>query len=88
MPVPRAISFKDAKPSKVASGSSTLSSTFQILPASAKIAPLISPAIGNLYSRFKANFRLASLKSLIAEVLPGPNEYGNQALLSLEPPPK
>ena len=86
--MPSAISFKEAKLSKVALGSSTLSNTFHMLPASAKIAPFTSPTIGNLYSKFNASFRLASLKSLTAETLPGPKEYGNHARLSFDPPAK
>jgi len=83
-----AISSIELIPLNVALGLSTLSNIFQMLPASINTAPLISPAMGNLYSKFNAILKLASLKSLTASVLPGPKEYGNHALLSLGPPAK
>ena len=63
--MPKAISDKELNPLKIASGLSSLSKTFQMFPASAKRAPFTSPAMGKRYSRFRASFRLASLKSLM-----------------------
>ena len=68
--------------------SSVSSRTFQLLPKSGNNAPLNLPRILNLYSRFKASLKLASLNSFEAPLLPGPNLYTCQARLSFEPPPK
>ena len=53
-----------------------------------KNPPFNGPLMGNRYSRLKANLKLASLNSLILLLLPGPNSYALQALLSFAPPEK
>ncbi len=65
-------SLRSFNPSNVAAGSSTLSNTFQILPASINKALLSEPKRLNLYYALKDNLKLASLKSFTALVLPGP----------------
>ena len=50
--------------------------------------PFKGPLIGKRYSRLNANLKLASLNSLILLLLPGPNSYALQALLSFDPPEK
>ena len=66
------MSFNDSKLLKIALGSSTSSNTFQIFPASTKKAPFNLP--NNLYlcSKLKANFKFASLNSLLLSDRPGP----------------
>ena len=85
-PDPTASSFKSERLSKVIDLSSTLSLKFQILPISINKAPLSFPLILDLYSKLKAILKFASLNSFILLLLPGPNLYAFQALLSLDPP--
>ena len=87
-PEPIAISERSSKPLNLISSLSTSSQRFQMFPKSTNSPPFKDPVIAKRYSRLKANLKLASLKSFILLLLPGPNLYAFHALLSFAPPEK
>ena len=72
-PLPIANSSRSFRPSKLLKDSLVSSKIFQMFPISENKAPLKFPNILNLYSRFKASLKLASLNSFLAPLEPGPS---------------
>jgi hypothetical protein len=71
-PVPTAISFKEFTPLKTDFSFEILSKTFHILPASTKTALYKFPNTLNLNSLLSVSYILATIKSKILSLEPGP----------------
>ena len=81
--------FNDDKPVNLASSSTKLVPEIsQIFPESTNKAPFNLLKTSNRYSTLVKNLKLPVLNSKPVFLLPGPNSYVCQALISLDPPAK